>query len=164
MIRKLLVVGLVVLVGMSLGCGRRETALTNATEATDTDLGPPSDWPDGATKAEGQMWIVNTVIEGEKRLMAVYGKVPGKRGGEVQYDKEQKIFYAEGRAKKYDLQGNARHKIPTGPHMGEPGFPLARHRIKLDKKTGRVILPRRGRIEDEDDRENPRANAYIVIE
>lgn len=160
MVRGWLVVGVIVVIALAVGC--RETALDTAPKVKPSNIGAPEKWPMGVkTYANGRIYIVKMDVEGETRLWAIDAKVPIAAGTLVKYDAGQKIFYDKGRKRTYDADGTARHTVPSGPMKGGPAPPLRRREVRLDRKTGNVLLYQYRSLALED-YDNLKAGAYVL--
>ncbi len=162
MIRRLLLVGVIVVVGFSLGCGKSTSPLKSAPQSKPKDIGNASDWPMGAKLLGSNVWITKVDKDGETRLMAVYGKIPEPGAGYVKYDPETQTFYSKDRQFTYDLEGNSLKKYESGEFEGLARFPLVRKPVELDPETGHVLVYFFGKVVP-NDRDDPTKRAYVAV-
>ncbi|MCD6405783.1 MAG: hypothetical protein J7M19_08145 [Planctomycetes bacterium] len=162
MIRRLLLVGIIVAVGFSLGCGGGTSPLDIASEGKPKDIGTAADWPMGAKIFASNVWITKVDKDGEVRLMAVYGKAPEPGAGYVKYDPDSGIFYTRRREFTYDLEGNSLKKYESGEFKGLGRFPLIRKPVEIDAESGHILVYFFGKVVP-NDRDDPEKRAYVAV-
>ena len=162
--RRLMLGMLVLALAAAFGCGgaAKNEALKNARPAKPVDIGDPTSIAMGITAFPPSCFIVKTVVEGETRIWAVSDRIPGPNPAPISWDPQTNIFADGGRAHRYEITGQALHKVGKGANADQPGMSLKRFKVELDKSNGHVLLSTFLPLAKEDWGDTTKG-AYVVV-
>jgi hypothetical protein len=158
-----MLVGLVLSLAAIVGCGGDAGKyVEGAPAAKPVSIGVPASIPDGVSTLTNSYFLVNTQVDGETRIWVLGNRVPVQSRDPLTWDEETQMFYSPKKQHRYDIQGNALHKMADGPRKGELAPPMDRYKVSIDTATGEVMLMERQSLKP--DKRNLPDVGYVVAQ